>query len=104
LAKEIATLAKETGSLAKETGTLSKETGSLAKETGTLSKETGSLAKEMASLGLFGNTIIKNFDDGPEDKPITSRPHGDPNRGREETSQKPEANRRARAAATSRRS
>ena len=104
LAKEIATLAKETGSLAKETGTLAKETGSLAKETGTLSKETGSLAKEMASLGLFGNTIIKNFDDGPEDKPITSRPDGDPNRGREETNQKPEANRRAHAATTSRRS
>jgi len=104
LAKEIASLSKETGSLAKETGTLAKETGTLFKETGTLSKETGSLAKEMASLGLFGNTIIKNFDDGPEDDPITSRPHGDPNRRREETTQKPEAIKKARAAATSRRS
>lgn len=95
LAKEIATLSKETGSLAKETGSLAKETGTLSKETGTLSKEIGSLAKEMASLGLFGNTIIKNFDDDPEGEPITSRPKGDPNRGRKETNQNQETSARA---------
>ncbi len=81
--KETGTLAKEMGSLAKEMGSLAKETGTLAKETGTLSKETGSLAKEMGTLGLFGNTIIKNFD-APEDVRITSRPRGEPNRGVEE--------------------
>jgi disks large protein 1 len=102
LAKEIATLSKETGSLAKETGTLVKETGTLSKETGTLSKETGSLAKEMASLGLFVNTIIKNFDDGPEDEPITSRPLGDPNRGRPQAIKKPQENGEARAAGSRR--
>ena len=78
LAKETATLAKETATLAKETATLAKETGTLAsigEETGSLAKETGSLAKETATLGLFGITVIKNFD-APGDMNITSRPRG----------------------------
>ena len=79
--KETATLAKETATLAKETATLAKETATLAKETATLSKETGSLAKETATLGLFGFTVIKNFD-SPENKKISSRPNGKPNQNR----------------------
>jgi hypothetical protein len=81
--KETATLAKEMGTLAKEMGTLAKETATLSKETGTLSKETASLAKETATLGLFGNTVIKNFD-APEGETISSRPNGKPNQGRDE--------------------
>jgi hypothetical protein len=86
LAKETATLAKETATLAtvsKETATLGIETGTLSKETATLAKETATLAKETATLGLLGSTIIKNFD-APEDEPISSRPWGNPNPGREE--------------------
>ena len=87
--KETATLEKETATLSKETATLAKETGTLAKETGTLasdSKETGTLAeigKETATLGLFGITVIKNFD-APKDMNITSRPKGKPNQDRDE--------------------
>jgi hypothetical protein len=91
LAKETATLAKETATLAtvsKETATLGTETGTLSKETATLAKETATLAKETATLGLFGSTIIKNFD-APEDEPISSRPWGNPNPGREEKDDQP---------------